>query len=619
MTPDDVPEVLERLRCDDPRCPCAQARKRGFGETHCPAHEDTNPSLSVDVKGGRALINCFAGCEYEAIVEALEDLAVVPQRGGNRKRPGTQTTGLTLGEYAAAKKLPETYLQQLGVAEIRDGGLPAVEIPYHDKSGNVIFRRIRRTMEGANRFRSPRGSKVNLYGLNRLDDAIERGFVLLLEGESDCQTAWFHRWPAVGLPGASQWDDGRYADHLDGLRIYALIEPDHGGATLLKKLSASRLSANICVARLPEVIKDLSELHLLDPDGFDKAIGEAIGRAEPIIAAAPDSSSRTGDTLRALNWKTGRDILDGEPDAAPWILAGLVARGSIAELSAKVKVGKSTFAAGVVKAVVDGDAFLGRTPTVQGPVLWLSEERATTIKALIQRVGIRNAHDVHILEHHTLRGADWPAIVELVRAKAAEVGAVLVIVDTLSVWGGFRDDQENNTGNAMQVMLPLAQVAADGPAVMVLRHDRKSGGSIGDSARGASAISGMVEIILRLSRDDKGHANRRVLEALGRFDDIVPSETIEWSDGQYRSLGSGDMIDRSRARAFILEQLGADREPPLSLADLVNASNGTIKRTTMQNALKEMVAAGAVVERPNGAGSNGRSKGYVLANEGAAV
>lgn len=38
---------------------------------HCPAHEDRNPSLVIDVKEDRLLLYCPAGCSTEAIVSAV--------------------------------------------------------------------------------------------------------------------------------------------------------------------------------------------------------------------------------------------------------------------------------------------------------------------------------------------------------------------------------------------------------------------------------------------------------------------------------------------------------------------------------------------------------------------
>lgn len=47
---------------------------RGFGQflARCPAHDDTNPSLSIKVlDDGRVLIHCFAGCAIDQVLGAL--------------------------------------------------------------------------------------------------------------------------------------------------------------------------------------------------------------------------------------------------------------------------------------------------------------------------------------------------------------------------------------------------------------------------------------------------------------------------------------------------------------------------------------------------------------------
>jgi putative DNA primase/helicase len=38
----------------------------------CPAHEDREPSLSItDVKGGKVLVRCHAGCDQRQVIAAL--------------------------------------------------------------------------------------------------------------------------------------------------------------------------------------------------------------------------------------------------------------------------------------------------------------------------------------------------------------------------------------------------------------------------------------------------------------------------------------------------------------------------------------------------------------------
>lgn len=56
--------VLERLD---------EARPCGTGwRACCPAHGDTNPSLSIsEGADGRVLMHCFAGCSIEDVVYAL--------------------------------------------------------------------------------------------------------------------------------------------------------------------------------------------------------------------------------------------------------------------------------------------------------------------------------------------------------------------------------------------------------------------------------------------------------------------------------------------------------------------------------------------------------------------
>jgi hypothetical protein len=46
-------------------------RTRTGIRSQCPAHPDDNPSLSVDVRSGRLLIFCFAGCSTRRVLAKL--------------------------------------------------------------------------------------------------------------------------------------------------------------------------------------------------------------------------------------------------------------------------------------------------------------------------------------------------------------------------------------------------------------------------------------------------------------------------------------------------------------------------------------------------------------------
>ena len=241
-----VNKVLKRLE--------GVKKHGGFYRAFCPAHDDRNtPNLDVkEGDDGRALLICRVGCENSKIVAALglemKDLFERRNGSGDRKKfdsyPSKTTATVQpcdLENYAASKGLPVEYLKKLGLSDRNYQGKPAVRIPYFGQDGEEIAVRFRialqKSEEGDDRFRWRTSSKAQPYGLWRLEAIRNAGYVMLVEGESDAQTLWYHKIPALGIPGASNWK-AAWADYLEGIeRIYAIIEPDQGGDTLREKLS----------------------------------------------------------------------------------------------------------------------------------------------------------------------------------------------------------------------------------------------------------------------------------------------------------------------------------------------------------------------------------------------
>ncbi len=259
----------------------------------CPAHADREPSLSVsEGEDGRALIKCFAGCASEKITSSLglEMSDLFDHRNGGparRRRPSAspkppaagQPSTCTLEAYAEAKGLPVEFLKRLGLDGITYSRSPAVRIPYFDQAGEETAVRIRLALkkhpERDDRFRWRKGSRPTLYGLWRLPRIRDAGYVVLVEGESDCHTLWYHGIEALGIPGAANWKE-EWAAHLDGNeKVYAVVEPDEGGAALWERLAASSpLRERLHRVEL-EGAKDPSALHLQDPDRFKENLRAA--------------------------------------------------------------------------------------------------------------------------------------------------------------------------------------------------------------------------------------------------------------------------------------------------------------------------------------------------------
>ena len=245
----------------------------------CPAHDDTNNSLSVgESDDGWVLLYCHAGCTIEEITTALKltvaDLFPAPPRGNRQSdAAGAESgdaSGLSLAEYAEAKRLPTDFLSGIHLTEIYLGGMKVVRMPYMSPDGTEAAVRFRLSLNTEPRFRWKTGSKPTLYGLWRLESARKVRYVCLVEGESDAQTLWHNRFPALGLPGATNWREA-WAEFFEGFdRIYVSIEPDRGGEAVLRWLRGSSIRDRVRLVRL-DCAKDASESYLKNPENFKAA------------------------------------------------------------------------------------------------------------------------------------------------------------------------------------------------------------------------------------------------------------------------------------------------------------------------------------------------------------
>ena len=195
--------------------------------------------------------------------------------------------------------------------------------------------------------------------------------------------------------------------------------------------------------------------------------------------------------------------------------------GRVTEIDGKIKsAGKTTFCTHMCRAIVDGSDFMGQ-PTARSPIVYLTEQSPATFREALRRADLLDREDFRVLFWHDTIGTPWPDIVRAARDEARRIGAKVLVVDTLGQFAGVRGDAENNAGAALEAVAPLQEAAAvDGLGVIILRHERKGGGEVGDSGRGSSAFAGAVDVVLRLRRQEGGGARPgvRVLDALSRFD-----------------------------------------------------------------------------------------------------
>jgi hypothetical protein len=234
------------------------------------------------------------------------------------------SSGCTLAEYAEAKRLPLDFLKLLRLSDCSYLGSPAVRIPYLAADGQESAVRFRIGLSGEDRFRWRSGSRPTLYGLNRLDPS--KGFVVLVEGESDAHTLWSERFPALGLPGAASWREERDAPALDEFPIvYVVVEPDRGGEAVERWLSRSRIRER---ARLLDLggFKDPSALHLDDPHLFAKRFQKVLRSAVPWR----ELEAREAEARRHEAWNCCRQLAES-PDILAEFAADLARAGVVGE------------------------------------------------------------------------------------------------------------------------------------------------------------------------------------------------------------------------------------------------------------------------------------------------
>lgn len=388
------------------------ARRNGSGWTaRCPSHDDRANSLSIrEGDDGRILLHCHAGCEATAIVAAMRltmadlfasngtggagrfiprDNAATLQRSTETPKPATSATpaGCTLEQYADAKRLPVEELICHGLSQISYQGVPAVRMPYRRPDGTdgpVQFRiRLHKSGDGDDRFRWRSGSKSCLYGLWRLPLAHAAGYVVLVEGASDCHTLWHHGIPALGLPGANNYSDARDADHFEGIEtIYVIVEPDTGGEAVKRWLGTAGIRERVQMVELGEY-KDPSDLHIADPDKFAERWQAASSRAVLWTRYAAEQA----DSERQTAWTLCRDLAH-EPRILDTFADGLTATGYAGDTRAPKLLYLALTSRRLdrpVSAVVKGPSSGGKSHAVERTAAYFPESAYYALSGMSER------------------------------------------------------------------------------------------------------------------------------------------------------------------------------------------------------------------------------------------
>jgi hypothetical protein len=225
--------------------------------------------------------------------------------GGNVVAQFKIKLGLTinLAQLAEHKRLPLEYLQSLGLRDLDLGG---VAIPYKDAGGKTLAVKERHALAAKDGSKWPKGERPLGYGEDRLGDATAAGYLVLVEGESDCWSLWRHDVPALGIPGADTVEQTLFSGYVSAIKtLFIFREPDAAGGDFVQNVAdpLARLGwqGEAKVVTL-DGIKDASDLHVKDPDNFAVAWEKAVGQATPLPAPATATSPPDPPLPQAPPW-----------------------------------------------------------------------------------------------------------------------------------------------------------------------------------------------------------------------------------------------------------------------------------------------------------------------------
>ena len=320
-----------------------------------------------------------------------------------------------------------------------------------------------------------------------------------------------------------------------------------------------------------------------------------VGSALAGIHSAPYGERVVAERIR---FRTAAEIEREAPTSPGWIAEPWVAKKAVTDVNGKPKsAGKTTWLLRLIAAVLNGDPFMG-WPTTKTAAVYLTEEGEATFREALSRAGLLGRHDLHVLYRCDAWGVPWPEVVKAAVSKCQEVGARLLVVDTVAPFAGLKGSEENNAGDQQEAFEPLAWARDQGLAVIANRHERKSGGDVGDSARGSNAFTAAADVIISIRRPEGNcKPTIREIHALSRFSETPDKLTIELTDDGYEVRDSA-AVSVGQAEETILNIVPMEPDDALTIDNIVTKSG--VGRTTAQKALRNLVDRGQLREIGDG-------------------
>jgi KaiC/GvpD/RAD55 family RecA-like ATPase len=477
----------------------------------CPFHADHNPSFSVNLRNG--LFKCFAcgvSGNHNQFVEKL---------GVNHK----------------TQSITDTYKYKNNNSEyIKYRVEPLCEKKY------FYFTHV----EGRKKIKG-RGCEPILYNELSITQAID---IIFVEGERKVDWLNEQGFTATCLDSGanSPWN-----------KSYTAILKDKNIVILPDNDTAGKGYANTIAKNLYGVVKEIKIVQLPglaeaeDIIDWVKLPSNDADKLEELINGAPAWNPEANTNNKNLKPLKASELMERIEERVDWIWETIIYAGILALLVAYMKVGKSVFVYQFIMKAVRGLPFLGFNCKKTAVLIIALEEHHRDVKMRLKELGMTAEDEIYI--HFGPLQNNQTTIEELKEyITTFEIG--ILVIDTLSLFWGIED--ENDNARAIKALSPLLNLAREtNCAIILIHHERKSGGENGRSVRGAGSLFGLVDQLLILDRRHGGTKTQRTLKIQGRYSESPDELILDFVDGQYESLGDPENVDRESSKKCVIKLL----------------------------------------------------------------
>lgn len=542
----------------------------------CPGHDDQNPSLSIRLIEGKVVFKCFTGCDQNAIWKSLG-------YGSNPNWSSQTRTARTQKSKAELSREVASY-------------------SYEDEHGSELFKVVRFEPKTFRPFRKLAeggyahgltGTRRVLFRLPQIIIGVQEGkTIYLCEGEKDVLAMERRGCIATtNFGGALNWEDS-YTSYFIGAKVVVLVDRDDKGAqravSLRDKLEQITESLTFMQAKHGKDAHD----HLdagFTADEFEPYLF-------PELGAGPVEDVKI-DRTYAEDFVTLAELYEMDLPKIDWLIEGLIPRGGMVGIFAKPKVGKSAFVRTLVHSLMTRADFLGRK-VKPAKILWFAlEDRMECLRVQMKQLGIEPSDEL-IIAFARKNYSDPEELSSLIEFYKPD----LVIVDTLIRFK--KVNKIEDYAEMTEILTVFAEICkATQTTLLFCHHSKKAvGEDVGDSALGSTAILGMVDTAIYLSKKPTGE---RIFETIQRYGEVF-EQTMLKMDDDTGEVYLGQEVRVARVENLMSKILDCLLTGPKTTQDLRNLTG-----STQVSAMLKKMADGGQIER-SGKGAKGSPNVYSL-------